>query len=127
MYVFTSSELCNLFIDEFVTIWNDSSVEKMDGDEYKRETEREEKADYDAWLFNRNVYSNSVSISGMFGSLINEASSSIFLCPYLPTLDGNMMESLKKAVEKGVDAEIWCSVDSRGYARPEGRMQLKNL
>lgn len=127
MYVFTSSELCNLFIDEFVTIWNDSSVEKMDADKYKRETETEETADYDAWLFNRNVYSNSVSISGMFGSLINEASSSIFLCPYLPTLDGNMMESLKRAVEKGVDTEIWCSVDSRGYARAGGAYSIEKL
>ena len=127
MYVFSSPELCNLFIDEFVTIWNDGSVDKMDADKYKRELSEEDGGDYDAWLFNRNVYCDSVSISGMFGSLINEASSSIFLCPYLPTLDSNMMESLKKAVEKGVDTEIWCSVDSRGYARAGGTYAIEKL
>ncbi len=127
MYVFSSPELCNLFIDEFVTIWNEGSVEKMDGDEYKSEIAQGESGEYNAWLFNRNVYSGGVSVSGMFGSLINEASSSIFLCPYLPTLDSNMMESLKAAVDKGVDAEIWCSVDSRGYARAGGSYAIEKL
>ncbi len=126
MYVFSSAELSNLFIDEFVTIWNEGSVDKMNAGEFKN-SEDGEKGEYRAWLFNRNVYSDSVSLSGMFGSLINDAESSIFLCPYLPTVDENMMESLRDAVERGVDVEIYCSVDSRGYAHSGGTYSVEKL
>ncbi len=127
MYVFHSASLSDLCIDEYETIWNEGSVDKMDGEKYKREAEGEEKCSYDAWLFNRNVFKNSVSISGMYGSLINDAESSIFLCPYLPTVDSSMMESLKNAVKRGVDTEIWCSVDSRGYAKAGGTYSVEKL
>ena len=127
MYVFHSTSLSELCIDEYATIWNEGSVDKMDGEKYKREAEGEENCQYDAWLFNRNVFRNSVSLSGMYGSLINDAESSIFLCPYLPTADSNMMESLKDAVERGVDTEIWCSVDSRGYAKAGGSYSVEKL
>ncbi len=126
MYVFSSAELSNLFIDEFVTIWNEGSVDKMNAEEFKSNDEGE-KGGYKAWLFNRNVYSDSVSLSGMFGSLINDAESSIFLCPYLPTVDENMMESLRDAVGRGVDVEIYCSVDSRGYAHSGGTYSVEKL
>lgn len=131
MYVFSSTELSNLFLEEFVTIWNESSVEKMDVEKYSRipDDGREEDSteSLDAWLFNRNVYKGGVSLSGMYGSLIAEAESSIFLCPYLPTLDGNMTKSIRSAVERGVDTEIWCSVDSRGYARAGGTYAIEKL
>ncbi len=128
MYVFSSTQLSSLFIDEFVSIWNESSVDKMDADKYRREDGTEEKGEsYDAWLFNRNVYKGNVSLSGMYGSLIAEADESIFLCPYLPTLDEKMMESIKDATKRGVDTEIWCSVDSRGYARAGGTYAIEKL
>ena len=126
MYVFSSSSLCSLLVDEFASIWNDSSVVKMDASLYKRENENET-AHFDAWLFNHNAYSSTVSISGAFGSIINAAESSIFLCPYLVTLDDNMLLSLKNAVDKGVDTEIWCSVDSRGYARSGASYAVEKL
>lgn len=125
MYVFSSTALSNLFIDEFVTIWNEGSVDKISADDYRKNEDDEGK--YKAWLFNRNVYSDSVSLSGMFGTLINEAEESIFLCPYLPTVDGNMMESLRNAVERGVDIEIWCSIDSRGYAHAGGVYSVEKI
>ncbi len=127
MYVFHSSSLSDLCIDEYEAIWNEGSVDKMDGEKYKRETSGEENCRYDAWLFNRNVFRNSVSLSGMYGSLINDARSSIFLCPYLPTADGSMMESLRNAVRRGVDTQIWCSVDSRGYAKAGGSYSVEKL
>lgn len=126
MYVFSSTELSNLFIEEFVTIWNEGSVDKIDADKYRKE-ESSGSGKYKAWLFNRNVYSSSVSLSGMYGSLINEAEESIFLCPYLPTVDSNMIESLKSAVERGVDTEVWCSIDSRGYAHAGGAYSVEKL
>ena len=115
MYVFSSPSLSSLLIDEFVKIWNEGSVDYLNVDSFKRYTTEED--GNDAWLFNRNVYSGDVSIAGMFASLINEAESSIFLCPYLPTVDDRMAESLFRAKERGVDVEIWCSQDSRGYAK----------
>ena len=115
MYVFSSPSLSSLLIDEFVKIWNEGSVDYLNVDSFKKYNTEEE--GYDAWLFNRNVYSGDVSIAGMFASLINEAESSIFLCPYLPTVDDRMAESLFRAKERDVDVEIWCSQDSRGYAK----------
>ena len=115
MYVFSSPSLSSLLIDEFVKIWNEGSVDYLDVDSFNKYTTEEE--GNDAWLFNRNVYSGDVSIAGMFASLINEAESSIFLCPYLPTVDDRMAESLFRAKERGVDVDIWCSQDSRGYAK----------
>ena len=114
MYVFSSPSLSSLLIDEFVKIWNEGSVDYLDIDSFKKYPSTEEYND--AWLFNRNVYSGDVSIAGMFATLIGEAKESIFLCPYLPTVDDKMAESLRKAKERGVDVEIWCSQDSRGYA-----------
>ncbi len=127
MYVFHSTELSTLCIEEFVTIWNETSVDKMDGQKFMREKADDEKCIYDAWLFNRNVFKNDTSLSGMYGSLINDAESSVFLCPYLPTVDDSMLKSIKSAVERGVDFEIWCSVDSRGYAAAGGAYSTAKL
>ena len=128
MYVFSSSSLASMLIEEFVSIWNESSVDKMNGEDFRREEETEsENSGYSAWLFNRNVYEGGVSLSGMFGSLINDAEESIFLCPYLPAADSNMLESLRNAVERGVDTEIWCSIDSRSYARAGGAIIVEKL
>ena len=128
MYVFSSPSLASMFIEEFVSIWNESSVDRIDGEIFLVDEETEEgDSSYNAWLFNRNVYEGGVSLSGMFGSLINEASESLFICPYLPTVDSDMIESLRSAVERGVDTEIWCSIDSRGYARSGGAYTIDRL
>ena len=115
MYVFSSPSLSSLLIDEFVKIWNEGSVDYLDESIFRKYSSTNE--DNDAWLFNRNIYSGDVSIAGMYATLINEAKESIFLCPYLPTVDDKMAESLRCAKERGVDVDIWCSQDSRGYAK----------
>lgn len=125
MYVFSSPSLCKLLLSEFVTIWNESSVVKIDEDSFYIDSE--ENGGEKAWLFNRNVFSSDVSISGMFGSLINEAEESIFLCPYLPATDEYMNKALKNAVDRGVDTQIWSSLDSRGYAKSGGIYAISNL
>ena len=125
MYVFSSPSLSSLLIDEFVKIWNEGTVDYIDVSSFK--TYVSETEGNDAWLFNRNVYSGDVSIAGMFASLINEAQSSIFLCPYLPTVDDKMAESLRNAKERGVEVEIWCSQDSRGYAKAGSSWAVANL
>ena len=125
MYVFSSPSLSSLLIDEFVKIWNEGTVDYIDVSSFKKYVNETE--GNDAWLFNRNVYSGDVSIAGMFASLINEAQSSIFLCPYLPTVDDRMAESLRMAKERGVDVEIWCSQDSRGYAKAGSSWAVANL
>ena len=125
MYVFRSASISSLFIDEFIRMWNEGCVDTMDSEDFKRY--EDDNKEYKAWLFNRNVYSNSASISGMYASLIEEAKESIFLCPYLPTVDGNMKSSLKRAVDRGVDVEVWCSQDSRGYAKAGSAWAVANL
>ena len=125
MYVFSSPSLSSLLIDEFVKIWNEGCVDFLDVSSFKRYESEDD--GYDAWLFNRNVYSGDVSIAGMFATLINEAEESIFLCPYLPTVDDRMAESLKRAKERGVDVDIWCSQDSRGYAQAGSSWAIADL
>lgn len=115
MYVFKSASLSERLLKEFVTIWNESSVIKMKEEDFR--TYPDEERGYDAWVFNRNVYKDKVSISGMYGSLFNEAEESIVICPYLPELDNKMKESLKKAANKGVDVSMYVSFDSRDYGR----------
>ncbi|MGN1164685.1 MAG: phosphatidylserine/phosphatidylglycerophosphate/cardiolipin synthase family protein, partial [Candidatus Ornithospirochaeta sp.] len=96
-------------------IWNEGSVDQINPESFP--TGEGDKGEHRAWLFNRNAYNSDVSISGLFSSLIASAEESIFLCPYLPTADSNMKECLRNAVDRGVDVEVWCSQDSRGYAK----------
>ena len=53
----------------------------------------------------------------MYGSLMEEAKESVFLCPFLPCADDNMKKAIKRAVERGVEYEIWCSQDPRAYLK----------
>lgn len=125
MYVFSSPSLSSLFIDEFARIWNEGSVDQIDPASFKRK--ETEDGEHSAWLFNRNAYNGEVSISGLLASLIASAEESIFLCPYLPTADANMKECLKNAVDRGVDVSLWCSQDSRGYAKAGSSWAIADL
>ncbi|MBQ0070789.1 MAG: phosphatidylserine/phosphatidylglycerophosphate/cardiolipin synthase family protein [Spirochaetales bacterium] len=125
MYVFHSSSLASLLIEEFASIWNSSSIDKVDPSSFARYEDKE--SAYRAWLFNRNVYHSNVSVSGMFGSLFAEAKESIMICPFLPMMDKNMKESLNKASQRGVDVEIYMSIDPRGYVRKGSSYNLLSL
>lgn len=114
MYLFHSPSLAKLLVEEFVSTWNRNSVEEISLSSFST---YQGEGEYRAWLFNNDVFYDQASISGMYGSLIEESSSSVFLCPFLPCPDGNMEESVKRAVDRGVDFQIWCSEDPRTYLR----------
>ena len=114
MYLFHSKTLAKAFVEEFIAIWNASSVDKMDRSEFP--TYDENAQQYDAYLFNRGTGSDA-SIAGMYGSLIDSAEHSILLLPYLPILDDEMTESVRRASDKGVDVDIVMPIDLRGYAK----------
>lgn len=112
MYLFHSSDLTSKIIDSFVSLWNEGSVEQIDTSSF---AVHGEEGEYRAWLFDRDVYKGDVSISGMYGSLINEAEESVFFCPYLPSVDQKMIKSIRKCVGRGVDFTMYCSQDPRQY------------
>ena len=114
MYLFYSPSLSRLLLEEFVSSWNRGSVDQIDINSFNT---YEGGGKYRAWLFNRDIYKNDISISGMYGSLMEEAKESVFLCPFLPCADDNMKKSIKRAVERGVEYEIWCSQDPRAYLK----------
>ena len=114
MYLFHSPSLSRILMEEFVSTWNSGSVDYIDSSFFKT---YEGDGEYRAWLFNRDIYKDDVSISGMYGSLINEAKESVFLCPFLPVMDGNMKNAVKMAVDRGVDFDIFVSQDPRAYLK----------
>lgn len=114
MYLFHSPSLSKILVEEFVSTWNGISVEEISTFDFKT---YEGNGEYRAWLFNDDVFKSEASIPGMYGSLMEEATYSVFLCPYLPCPDSNMKESIKRAVDRGVEFEIWCSEDSRSYLK----------
>ena len=100
MYLFHSPSLSRILMEEFVSTWNSGSVDYIDSSFFKT---YEGDGEYRAWLFNRDIYKDDVSISGMYGSLMNEAKESVFLCPFLPVMDGNMKNAVKMAVDRGAN------------------------
>lgn len=114
MYLFHSPLMAKLMVEEFVSSWNSASVEILSPSSFNT---YEGSGKYKAWLFNRNIFGDEVSIAGMFGSLINASESSVFLCPFLPCIDDNMKNAITKAVDRGVEFEIWSSQDSRAYLK----------
>lgn len=114
MYVFRSKALSKAFVEEFISIWNASSIDKMDKDDFAVYDDEELK--YSAWLFNKGTGSDD-SISGMYGSLIGSAEKSILLFPYLPILNDDMSTAVRRATDRGVDVDIVMPVDLRGYAK----------
>lgn len=113
MYLFSSTSLSNALIKEFVAIWNASSVDKMELSDYLREDDG--KGIYNAYLFNYGSGSDD-SISGMYGSLLNEAKDSVIILPYLPILDKNMEKAILDATSRGVAVDFYMDIDSRGYS-----------
>lgn len=113
MYLFSSTSLSNALIKEFVAIWNASSVDKMELSDYLREDDGN--GMYNAYLFNYGSGSDD-SISGMYGSLLNEAKESVIILPYLPILDKNMEKAIFDATSRGVAVDFYMDIDSRGYS-----------
>lgn len=114
LYFFRSASLASLLADEFISIWNSSSVEKISGADFQRYEDGEGR--FDAYLFNKGKGSEA-DIAGMYSSLIHEAKESILILPYLPVLDKNMEASIKEAAGRGVTVHMLMPLDSREYTR----------
>ena len=108
MYLFNSPSLDSALTDEFVTIWNGASMEKIKRSDFASCSSDAETTN--AFLI------PSDSVPGMYASLIGSAEESVLLFPYLPALDSKMKECVRSAVDKGISVDMVMPVDLRGYA-----------
>ncbi|MBR1918379.1 MAG: phosphatidylserine/phosphatidylglycerophosphate/cardiolipin synthase family protein [Spirochaetales bacterium] len=117
MYIFKSADFSKALTDQFVNIWNEISVEKLERSSFATiedaDTSRNTLTGY---LFNQGPGSDQ-SMSAMFSALINSAREEIYMLPYLPLLDGNMMASFQSAIDRGVHIKMVIPLDMRGYTR----------
>ena len=113
MYLFDSPALAETLMHAFVDNWNASSVEKLSYSDFA--VYPDDSGIYDAYLFNRGPGSEA-SISGMFASLFGSAESHILMFPYLPILNEDMENGVRRAVDSGISVEMIIPVDLRGYA-----------
>ena len=126
MYIFEDSyDLSKVFVDEFVSNWNDASVEKIKAEDFHTYSD-EVKGDIQAYLFNQ-VHGGDIQVSDLYSTLINSATESVRILPYLPVLDGEMAGCIKRAVDRGVYVEFVMPMDSRGYAEAGVRYLLPKL
>ena len=56
-------------------------------------------------------------MSDMFSALINSAKEEIYMLPYLPLLDKNMLAACQSAIDRGVHIKMVIPLDMRGYTR----------
>ncbi len=115
MYVFDSPALAEALVDEFVTIWNESCVDKVSRDDFPA-AEGLSFGDIDAYLFNQGPGSD-VSMADMYASLFSSAKEEIVMLPYLAFFDDNMYQCLEAALERGVKVSIYVPIDSREYVQ----------
>ncbi len=108
MYLFRSPSLASALVDEFVSIWNEVSVEKISAADFPVPPSDDE--GYDAWLV------TTEGIASMYASLFGSAEESVVIFPYLPALDKNMKAGVRNAVDRGVEVTMTIPVDLRGYA-----------
>ena len=108
MYLFNSPSLASALTDEFVTIWNGASMEKIKRSDFASCSSDAETTN--AFLI------PSDSVPGMYASLIGSAEESVLLFPYLPALDSKMKECVRSAIDKGISVDMVMPVDLRGYA-----------
>lgn len=109
MFLFNSPSLASAMIDTFISLWNDSCIEKLERDSFPVSSSSDE-GEYSAWLV------QSEGTAEMFASLIGSATEHLVIFPYLPALDGKMKSALGSASGRGVDVDIIMPVDLRGYA-----------
>lgn len=124
-YIFESEALADAFMREFVSNWNSTSVEKIRVEDFEREYE-DMTDGIPAYLFNQRN-GGSVQASSLYATLINDAEESIVLLPYLPVMDGNMKEAIRRAIDRGVKVEMVFPIDSRGYAEAGVRYMLPDI
>lgn len=114
MYVFNSPSLASCLVDEFVSIWNESSVEKIDRNDFA--VKEAEEGEITGYLFNQGPGGHA-DMASMYSSLFSSAREEIILLPYLAFFDDNMYESLEAAQARGVEVTMYLPIDSRDYVQ----------
>lgn len=114
MYVFDSPSLARALVSQFVIIWNESSVNKIDADDFVIQEERE--GGIEAYLFNQGPGSEA-SMAAMYASLFSSAREEIVMLPYLAFFDERMYSCLEDALARGVKVTIYVPIDSREYVQ----------
>ncbi len=114
MYVFDSPSLAACLVDEFVSIWNESSVEKIDRNDFADKPAQD--GDITGYLFNQGPGGHA-DMASMYSSLFSSAEEEIVMLPYLAFFDDNMYASLKAAQNRGVKVRIYLPIDSRAYVQ----------
>ena len=114
MYVFNSPSLASCLVDEFVSIWNESSVEKIDRNDFAVKEAGE--GEITGYLFNQGPGGHA-DMASMYSSLFSSAREEIVLLPYLAFFDDNMYESLEAAQARGVEVTMYLPIDSRDYVQ----------
>ena len=108
MYLFSSPSLAAALRDEFVSIWNGMSVEKISEEDFPVFGPSPDEV-YPAYLV------SSDGIAGMYASLFSSAEESVMILPYLPALDSRMKSAVSAASSR-VPVTMLIPVDLRGYA-----------
>ena len=114
MYVFNSPSLASCLVDEFVSIWNESSVEKIDRNDFA--VKEAEEGEITGYLLNQGPGGHA-DMASMYSSLFSSARDEIVLLPYLAFFDDNMYESLEAAQARGVEVTMYLPIDSRDYVQ----------
>lgn len=112
MYEFRSPSLINVMLDHFVPWWNEQSWDELSRADF---SVNEQAADgqelIDAYYVDQHPNSHKASL--FYGSLIAEAKHEIKLLPFLPFFDKNMIESFKRASDRGVNITMLVPFDKR--------------
>lgn len=115
MYVFDSGELAAALVDQFVTIWNECSVDTVSVADFPTASGLSH-GSTDAWLFNQGPGSEA-SVAGLYASLFASAEDEIVILPYLAFFNDDMYACLEAAMDRGVSVKIYLPVDSREYVQ----------
>lgn len=113
MYVFNSPTLAKELTDEFVSIWNSTSVDKIDRSSFADKDGREGK--YPSYLFNQGP-GGVTKVADMYSALINSAEDEILFVAFVPMLDDAMLSALKRAKDRGVEITAILSVEPRNLS-----------
>ncbi len=127
MFVFHSYDLASELIDEFITLWNASSVETIKKSDFKTYTyDSYEGQNLTGYIFNQGLGSD-VKMADVYATLFNSAKDEIVVLPYLPLLDDNMLTSLKNAIARGVKVKMIFPLDQRGYSEKGTKYYFEKL
>ena len=116
MYVFDSAALSSALADEFVTLWNEASIEKINRSDFTVQSDEGKDLSLKGYIFNQGPGSDN-HIADLFASLFSSAKEEIVILPYLPLLNDNMYTSLKEAIKRGVKVKMYIPIDTREYVQ----------